>query len=121
MCADSRRQRDDTRLIPSKWKQAVIRILRSNADAIITKKRSDREWEELFPGCFSYERFEALARALSTPGIHGKPVYGMDEEGETWEFLFFYKEVHLYSKINLLPSGQIIILYSSHRPKRPYL
>ncbi len=40
----------------------------------------------------------------------------MDEEGETYEFFFTFEGVNLYAKVNLLPDGKIIIIYSAHKP-----
>jgi hypothetical protein len=41
----------------------------------------------------------------------------MDEEGETYEFFFTFEGTTLYAKVNLLPSGKIVIIYSAHKPR----
>ncbi len=42
----------------------------------------------------------------------------MGEGGETWAFWFHFPRRKLYAKINLLSGGQVIIIYSTHPPRK---
>lgn len=42
----------------------------------------------------------------------------MKEPGEVWEFFMTYQRRKLYVKINLLPNGRIIFIYSVHPPNK---
>lgn len=105
--------------IPNEWKAAVRSILQKNArNSIITRGRARLEWESAFPFSFPYERNEALIKALGDPLLQGKRITGMKEAGEVWEFFAFYEQRKVYIKINLLPNGKVIILYSAHIPHK---
>lgn len=59
---------------------------------------------------------EVLADVMGDEKLHGRRVHDMNEPGETYEFIFEYKKQRIYSKINLTPGGEAIIVYSAHRP-----
>lgn len=40
----------------------------------------------------------------------------MEEPGETYAFIFFYRNLAVYAKINLTAPEQVVIIYSAHRP-----
>jgi hypothetical protein len=105
--------------IPNKWKAAVRSILqRSAKNSIITSGRARLEWESAFPFSFPYERNDAISKVLGDPLLKGKHITGMTEAGEVWEFFAFYEQRKVYIKINLLPNGKVIILYSAHIPNK---
>src|SRR5947208_2468861 len=104
--------------IPEAWRTRVASILRSgDRSAIITTQQADRDWQSAFPDAWNYQRFEAMAMALELP-ITGRKILDMAEPGEVWSFWFGFSGRTLYGKINLLPDGKIIILYSSHIPRK---
>ena len=88
---------------------------------IQTTRRSDQDWAALFPDAWEYERFEAIAAAIMSDGIMGRRVSGMIPPGEVYEFFFLYRNMKLYGKVNLLSSGNVVIVYSSHLPEREVL
>jgi len=59
-----------------------------------------------------------MARALVKDGIEGRVVKGMRELGEVYEFFFNFNRKKVYAKINLLPDGKVIVVYSSHLPNK---
>ncbi len=97
-----------------------MKILRADdRSQILTRARSDREWEATFPNHhWDYHRFGALAAALEQTPVLGREVTGMKESGDVYEFFFSFRNRQLYGKINLRPSRQEIIIYSSHPPNQ---
>ncbi len=58
-----------------------------------------------------------MATALDRDDVLGKAI-AMKEPGETYAFWFYHRSTQLYGKINLLPNGKIILIYSSHTPRK---
>ena len=109
----------DTADIPVDWKSAVRTILlRNERGSIITRSRARKEWEAAFPFSFPYERNEAIATALADPSLKGRRITNMNEDGDVWEFFITFEERKVYTKINRLPNGKFIILYSAHIPNK---
>lgn len=106
-------------LIPDRWRTTVANILRSGEpERIKTTIQSDLDWEAAFPEeHWDYVRFGALASALESP-IKGKLITTMKEPGDTYEFFFLHRNVRMYGKINLKPDGKVILIYSSHTPRK---
>ncbi len=103
--------------IPSAWKNAVCRILRSgDASGIRITTTARNDWALLFPDHWYQDLYEALADALSATTIEGVR-RDMDEDGETYEFFFSHEGITLYGKVNLLRSGKVVIVYSAHKPR----
>jgi hypothetical protein len=69
----------------------------------------------MFPGDFDYDRNEAIAAAIQDPTLLGRRVFGMEEPGDVYEFIFSHRSRNVYAKINLQPNGDVIV-YSAHRP-----
>ena len=105
--------------IPDEWKQTVRRILlQGDKKNILTTQRALHEWAAFFPDAWEYDRNDAIASALAQPNLKGVRVFGMKESGEVWEFFITYQRRKLYVKINLLPNGKIIFIYSVHPPNK---
>lgn len=105
--------------IPDLWREVVATILRSgDARRIQTTQRSDKDWNAPFPDSWEYERFEAIAETLERGGVVGRRVCGMTPPGEVYEFFFVFRSVNLYGKVNLLSSGNVVVVYSNHLPDR---
>jgi hypothetical protein len=106
--------------IPAAWKASVGSILREgNKAKIFTTQQSVFDWEAAFPSdSWDYIRFGAIADALEQEDIQGRKILDMQEEGEVYAFWFYYQRKQLYAKINLLPNGQLILIYSSHLPRK---
>ncbi len=103
--------------IPKPWKAQVVAILRTgNLDRILIRKRTQDDFQSLFPGAFRMELLDCLADALALDALEGRLVTGMKEPGTVYEFIFLHSSVPIYSKINLCPDGSVIIIYSAHRP-----
>lgn len=104
-------------LIPKNWRDAVCRILESfEASRIVVTHRAKSDWEATFPSSFFFEMYSVLADAMKDDKLEGNRIYGMTPPGEVYEFLFMHQGRKLYGKINLLPDGKIIIIYSAHVP-----
>jgi hypothetical protein len=106
--------------IPAEWCRTVARILREgDRRKITTTRRSTLEWEALFPDePWDFIRFEAMAKALEHSGVCGLHITTMAEPGETYAFWFTHRSIPIYGKINLLPNGHMLIVYSSHSPNK---
>ena len=111
---------DDHVPIPRAWRDTVSKILRSGDRKFIdTTGQSDLDWEATFPDdAWDYVRFGAMAAALEKNDVIGKYIPTMEEPGETYAFWFQHRDVQLYGKINLFPDGKIILIYSSHTPRK---
>ncbi len=40
----------------------------------------------------------------------------MEEPGETYGFIFHFRDLPIYAKVNLTTPEEIVIVYSAHRP-----
>ncbi len=106
-----------TELIPTEWKTAVCAILKTqDKTKIEVRSRAALDWLATFPDSWSYELYEKIAEYLSADDAIGQPVTTMREPGTVYEFIFMCKGRSLYSKINLKPSGEVLIIYSAHPP-----
>ncbi len=105
--------------IPAEWRKAVIGALRSgDGSRIASRNTADRDWGAAFPNSFLFERHEAMAMALGVDGITGRHIMDMRPPCDAYEFLFFFEKRTVLGKIGLLPSGHIIIIFSSHIPRK---
>jgi len=105
--------------IPVEWRQTVCRILDSHdPDAIDATPQADRDWHSTYPYAWDYERDDAMAAALRDDGVTGLHITDMIPPSDTYAFWFTYQQTRLYGKIGLLPNGKIIIIFSSHRPRK---
>jgi len=110
---------DNEQPIPAEWRQAVVKVLRSgDENKIISKPTPDRDWDATFPRTFRYQRHEAMANALVVDGITGRHITDMHPPCDAYEFWFFFDKRKMLGKIGLLPSGDIIIIFSSHVPRK---
>lgn len=105
--------------IPAEWRSQVVRILRSGDKGRIQSTAvSVSDWSATFPAAWDYQRLEALASALSVDGITGKQIGNMVPKCDAYEFFFSFDGRKLYGKIGLLPDGTVIIIFSTHIPRR---
>ena len=110
---------EQQRTIPDIWRQSVVRVLRSgDKRKILSTQQSDLDWEHTFPSAWFYERPEAMAKALDIKGIEGRHVSDMEPPCDAYEFWFYFDERKLLGKIGLFPDGQVIIIFSSHVPRK---
>ena len=108
---------DPLPLIPKNWKDAVCRILEENRpNSVMVTSRARLDWESTFPDTFEFQRNEAIIHSLRRPDIEGRRIYGMTENGEVWQFWTIYRNRQIFTKINLLPNNQVVIVYSTHPP-----
>jgi hypothetical protein len=106
-----------TELIPTEWKTAVCGILTAGETSKIkVTLRAAQNWLDTFPDSWSFELYEELCRYLKMDDAVGQPVTTMRDPGTVYEFIFMCKGRSLYSKINLKPSGEVLIIYSAHPP-----
>jgi hypothetical protein len=106
-----------TELIPTEWKTAVCTILKTQDESKIeVRTRAALDWLATFPDSWSYKMYEKLVEYLSTDSAVGHLVSTMRESGTVYEFIFTCYGRSLYSKINLTPSGKVVIIYSAHPP-----
>ena len=110
---------EQQRCIPAAWRQEVVRILRSgDKKKILSTQQADVDWEHTFPDAWLFNRPEAMAKALVVDGIEGRHITDMVPPCDAYEFWFFFDERKLLGKIGLLPDGQVIIIFSSHIPRK---
>ncbi|MBE7497133.1 MAG: hypothetical protein HS117_19500 [Verrucomicrobiaceae bacterium] len=103
--------------IPAPWRKSVAAILRKGVSAeILVTQRARNEFEARFPDAWAFERNTAMADAITQDSVLGRRITGMREPGEVWAFWFHFRSIKLYAKINLTPSGKLIIIYSAHVP-----
>lgn len=103
--------------VPETWKQKVRDILRTgDENRIRVRGRARQDWAMMFPDHYDYPLLDALIEALEKPDLVGRQVHTMEEPGEVYEFIFDYRKRRVYSKINLSPDGEVVIVYSAHRP-----
>jgi hypothetical protein len=108
-------------LIPESWRQDVAAILdQAVAGTILVRQRPRKDWENLDIEHYEAGLYVVLADALSAPGALFGKEHTMEEDGECYSFTFRYRppsangEIELYTKLNLLPDGQVVIIYSAH-------
>lgn len=105
--------------IPGEWRKSVIGALRSGDGArVLSKNQADRDWGAAFPNAWEYERSHAMAQALSVDGITGRHILDMVPNCDTYEFWFEFDARRVLGKIGLLPDGRVIIIFSSHIPRK---
>jgi hypothetical protein len=106
-----------TESIPKEWKDAVCSVLKTqDLSKIEVTLRAAREWQATFPLAWSYELYDEISNYLKTDVAVGKRVETMREPGTVYEFIFICKGRSFYSKINLRPNGELLIIYSAHPP-----
>lgn len=105
--------------IPKEWRERVTQILRSgDRHFILSTTQSNRDWSAAFPDAWDFNRWEALASALDIPGGMGRHILDMEPPCDAYEFWFSFRGRKLIGKIGLLPEGKIIIVFSSHIPRK---
>ena len=103
--------------LPPEWRHSVCRILSSHTLAnVIVRQRALRDWQSLFPGAFPHDLLDAFLKALRNPSQTGRLVSSMEEPGMVYEFIFEHEERLVYGKMNLRSDGNVVIVYSAHRP-----
>ncbi len=106
-------------LIPQDWRDAVCAILRTGDDArILRTQQADRDWRHTCPDSWMYQRHEAMAIALELDGVTGRHITDMEPPCDAYEFWFRFESRKFVGKIGLLPDGRVIIVFSSHIPRK---
>jgi len=107
-----------TEHIPEVWKAAVLGILAQGlcSDRLRVTARARRDFEDMFTDQMAYEMVDLFADILRDPTLHGRRVVGMEPPGETYEFIFEHRGKQVYGKIGLHDNGELVILFSAHRP-----
>ena len=104
--------------IPNEWKARVCDVLRTrNRSRITVRGTVWKDWNSTFPLAWPDDLYNAFEDALNVPGVLGARKF-MDEPGETYAFFFEFDGTRLFGKINLLPDGRVIIIYSGHKPRK---
>lgn len=105
--------------IPAEWRTQVIAVLQSgDKDRIQSTIESDNDWLSTFPNAWEYHRFDAMAGALLVDDITGRHITNMIPTCDSYEFFFQFDGQNVLGKIGLLPNGVIIIIFSSHIPRK---
>jgi len=105
--------------IPTDWRTQVVAVQQAgDKDRIQSTTESDTDWRHTFPNAWDYQRPEAMAKALSTDGITGRHVTDMVPQCDAYEFFFNFDERKVLGKIGLRPNGILIIIFSSHIPRK---
>lgn len=102
--------------IPKPWRTRVSGILREGkAGTVFIRQRARRDWASLTSCPFDSALREVIADALEDEGLCGKQ-HEMEEPGETYAFIFHFRNVAVYAKVNLTTPEEVVIVYSAHRP-----
>ena len=80
-----------------------------------------RDWEAIFPAAFLHDLYAAIAFALASQELEAERVDGMADSGDIYAFFFYHRTQKLYGKIGLRPDGNVVTIYSAHRPQREML
>ena len=105
--------------IPKEWRTVVIAILRSgDKSRIFTTQQADRDWGATCPNAWLGDRHKAMADALERDEISGRHIINMEPPCDTYEFWFLFDERRFLGKIGLRSDGRLIIIFSSHIPRK---
>lgn len=102
--------------IPASWRMKVAALLRDGkSGTIFIKQRARRDWASLTSCPFDSVLREVIADALGVEGLFGRK-HEMDEPGEAYGFIFHFRNLAVYAKVNLTSPEGVVIVYSAHRP-----
>lgn len=108
--------------IPGPWREKVLCILKAGNDRQIEwTRRALERWKTDTISAWNYEAYDAMTAALSTEGIEGYETTSKSGQLATYEFLFRFKNEHMYGKIALKTNGTQILILSAHRAERQTL
>ena len=108
-------------LIPDPWRRRVATLLdQASPGTVFVRQRPRHDWQNL-----DHAHYDEGLRAVLSEALNVRtPVFGkrhfMAEEGECYSFTFPYHPpsargvVTLYAKLNLLPGGRVVVVYSVH-------
>ena len=106
-----------TELIPAKWRADVCAILRSqDKSKIQIVSRARAEFFAQFPKAWDYNLYDLLERYLSRADAVGCLISDLKPPGVGYEFICEYEGEKVYAKLNLLASGDVVLIISAHRP-----
>lgn len=106
-----------TILIPNEWKEAVCTILQAeDPSKIQITQRAQNDFSSQFPNAWRFDLYDLLKRYLLQPNAQGRLITGLTPPGITYDFICEYNAEKVYAKINLLNSGDVILIVSAHRP-----
>jgi len=105
--------------IPEAWRNSVIGALKSGDKLrVIRKAYAQHGWFSKFPDSWEHQWDNALIVALSNNDVIGLHITDMEPPCDAYAFWFTFDEVKLYGKVGLLPDGHVIIIFSSHQPRK---
>lgn len=105
--------------IPPEWLRRVIDALKSGEPSrVFRRQNAIHDWYSTFPDSWEYQWNHALITALSMEGVTGRRIPDMVPPCEAYAFWFFFEKFKLYAKIGLLSDNKVIIIFSSHRPRK---
>lgn len=108
--------------IPATWREAVLRILRTQDKALIYwTPQALQRWKVETSSAWEFEAYDAMIAALSLEGIEGNETTIMEGQTAAYEFLFSHAGNGMYGKIALRSSGLTILIVSAHRAERDTL
>ena len=109
-------------LIPKAWRDAVVRILRTNNDRQIEwTPQALQRWKTDTFGAWEYEAYDGLIYALEDDSLQGNQTTAMPGQLATYEFMFRHDKHQMYGKIALRTDRVRVLILSAHRPERPTL
>ena len=105
--------------IPVAWRKRVCAVLKTgmHGKQIVWKHTAAQRFEADSFGAWLYEATDAIAVFLSTGNPTGCPVEMADPPGETFEFIFPFKNKDFYGKILLMNDMKTMIVFSAHLPR----
>ncbi|MDD5484187.1 MAG: hypothetical protein PHP98_11160 [Kiritimatiellae bacterium] len=105
--------------IPTTWRNSVIGALESDDKLRVIRKPYARHgWFSKFPDTWEHQWNNALIAALSNNDVIGRHITDMKPPCDAYAFWFTFDGVNMYGKIGLLSDGHVIIIFSSHQPRK---
>jgi hypothetical protein len=105
--------------IPKEWRAAVVGALEADDRARVIRRQVARnDWNSTFPYAWESQWDEAIIAGLTGETVLGRRVPDMVPRCDAYAFWFVFERTKLYGKIGLLPDGRVIIVFSSHKPRK---
>ena len=109
--------------IPKQWRTQVCAILKTGetGKAIEWTEDATKRFESDYLEAWPYQMCDAFVSYLTKSNPTGCPKSMDYPEGETYEFLFTFKDEEAYGKILLRPDAKGIVIFSAHKPTKEKL
>jgi hypothetical protein len=109
--------------IPEQWRIQVCAILETEATGKLIEWTDDatKRFEASYLEAWPHELYAALRTYFNGPNPTGCLKTMEGPVGETYEFLFMFKEQRAYGKILPRADSERIVIFSAHHPLKSKL